>query len=250
MTDDEIRRTIASNRSWHAAARALGLQSVNGGAMRTLKKRAAELGVDTSHFTHQRTWSNEQLRQAIPRANTWSDVMRDLGVNDTAGTTRLTAKCHAVRLGIDITHLEPPEFDGSTDPGELQPLREGLRHAAEPFAVAWFAIRGLSTAAPTQPAAYDLLVTFPEGIRRVQVKTSTYRGKQGSWIVQIGQRPYVLDKTANRQPYDPDDLDYYFIIDGDHDLYLIPSKAVAGKKTICVGRYKTFRVGTASALYN
>jgi hypothetical protein len=249
MTDDAIREAIASQRSWHGVGRALGLKSVNGGAMRTLKKRAAELGVDTSHFTHQRTWSNGQLRSAIAEADTWSDVMRALDLRDTSGG-RLIAKCHAVRLGIDIAHLEPPEFDGTTDVRELQPRRDALRHAAEPFAVAWFALRGLATATPVQPAPYDLLVTFAEGVRRIQVKTTTSRGPQGTWIVQIGQRPYVLDKTANRQPYDPDHLDYFFVIDGDHVVYLIPSKAVAGKKTICVGKYQAFRVGDASALYN
>ena len=29
----------------------------------------------------------------------------------------------------------------------------------------------------TEPTVYDLLVTMPDGIKRIQVKTTTYRGK-------------------------------------------------------------------------
>ncbi len=64
----------------------------------------------------------------------------------------------------------------------------------------------------------------------------------------IGQRPYALDKTAGRTAYDPDSLDFFFIIDGDYLIYLIPSAVVAGRLAINVGAYRSFLVGDASSL--
>jgi hypothetical protein len=64
----------------------------------------------------------------------------------------------------------------------------------------------------------------------------------------IGRRPYALDKSASRQPYDPDEIDLFFIIDGDLAIYLIPSRVVAGKTSINVGAYAAYRVGDASSL--
>jgi hypothetical protein len=43
-------------------------------------------------------------------------------------------------------------------------------------------------AIPLEPAVYDLLVSTPEGIKRVQVKTTTWFGKDG-WTVMVGRRP-------------------------------------------------------------
>jgi hypothetical protein len=110
-------------------------------------------------------------------------------------------------------------------------------------------MRGLPVASPVQPALYDLLVTFPDGLHRVQVKTTTYRARQGSWRAGIGQRPYVLDKSASRMPYDPDAVDEFFVVDGDGGLYLIPSRVVAGRVGINVGAYARFVVGNAGSLF-
>jgi hypothetical protein len=245
MTDDEIRRAVAVARSWHGAGRALGLKSVNGGAMRTLKKRVADLGVDTSHFTHQRTWSDEQLRVAVASSTTWTGVLRQVGISERC---RESAKRHAIRLALDTTHLDPPCWDIPPEIDNLLPTRSMLSKAGESVAAAWFALRGIPTAVPNQPAAYDLLASFPDGVRRIQVKTTTHRGKQGSWKLGVGRRPYVMDKTASRTSYEPGELDYFFIIDGDGVVYLIPAEVLVGKVGINIGPYRQFAMGDASSL--
>ena len=60
---------------------------------------------------------------------------------------------------------------------------------------------------------YDLLVSMPDGIKRVQVKTTTYNGKNG-WMIQVGRRPYSIGNNARLVPYDPDSIDLFFIVDG------------------------------------
>jgi len=42
--------------------------------------------------------------------------------------------------------------------------------------------------------------------------------------------------------YDPDDIDEFFVIDGDLEFYLIPVAAVGGRYAITLSRYTTFRV--------
>ena len=53
--------------------------------------------------------------------------------------------------------------------------------------------------------------------------------------------PAGADST-HEAPYDPDDIDYFFVIDGDLDHYLIPVSAVAGLGTIHLSAYDRFRL--------
>lgn len=246
-SDDDLRAAVAAQHSWRGTARALGLRGSSAGTIRSLKRRARELQLDTAHFTGQRTWSDRQLTDAIAVAASWADVLSHLGLTDNAGA-RLRVRGHAARLGLDVAPLSPRVIEGSV-PGRLCADRALLRCGAEQFASAWFSVRGAAVAKPEHPAAYDLLASFGGGHHRVQVKTTTSRGPHGTWAVNIGRRPYALDKSASRQPYDPDELDYFFIIDGDLNVYLVPSQVVAGKTAINVSAYRQFCVGDASSLF-
>lgn len=247
-TDADLEAAITSQRSWRGTARALNLKGTSSGTLRALKRRATELQLDTSHFTGQRQWSDRELADAVAEASSWSDVLRRLGLTDQAGA-RIRVKGHAVRLGVDTSHLAQPRVPRDFALPELVPHLDCLPRCAEQFASAWFSLRGALVARPDQPAACDLLVLFGGGHKRVQVKTTTFRGPHGTWTVNIGRRPYILDKSASRQPYDPDDLDYFFIIDGDLAVHLIPSQVVAGRAAINVGAYQEFRVGDAWSLF-
>jgi hypothetical protein len=44
-------------------------------------------------------------------------------------------------------------------------------------------------------------------------------------------------------------LDYFFIIDGDGAVYLIPSQVLAGRTGIYVRMYANYCVGDASSLF-
>jgi hypothetical protein len=74
-------------------------------------------------------------------------------------------------------------------------------------------------ALPVEPAIYDLLVTMPDGVKRVQVKTTTRYSKDG-WIVVVGRRPYSAGNRERLIPYDPELIDWFFIVDGDLAIYL------------------------------
>jgi hypothetical protein len=122
-----------------------------------------------------------------------------------------------------------------------------LRRAAESLAATWFVLCGRNVAFPVEPDTYDLLVDMPDGLKRVQVKTTTFKSKDG-WLAQIGRRPYSIGNNAALVPYDPDVIDLFFIVDGDLALYLIPSRIVAGRVQILLRAYRAYIVANAAGL--
>lgn len=248
-SDSELREAVASAHSWRGVLRALGLTATSAGAIRGVKRHAARLELDTAHFTGQRQWSDQQLKKAVALAVSWADVFEALGITD-RGESRFRVKGHAVRLGLDTTHLSPrpDRHIAAAKAFNAEPDLCALRGAAQAIAMAWLSMRGMPVAMPTEPQSYDLLVTTPDGIQRVQVKSTTHRGRDGKWLVGVGHRPYSLDKTARKEPYDPDGLDFFFVVTGDGGLFVIPSDALAGRTTVCVDSYDGYRVGDASSL--
>jgi PD-(D/E)XK endonuclease len=215
--------------------------------IRTIKRVAARLDLDSSHFTGQRRWSDLQLRDAVPRATTWAELLRLLGVHDDS-TGRSSVKAHAIRLRLDTSHLQAATPEPALDPGMTQVELSMLSAAAGSIAMAWFTLRGMSVAVPAEPEVYDLLVTIDGRIQRVQVKSTTCQTKTGRWEVGVGRRPYVLDKSAGKTPYDPELIDYFFVVAGDGRLFLIPSLVLAGRVRVYVDTYARYLVGDAASL--
>lgn len=165
-------------------------------------------------------------------AANWSDVVRALGLQDE--TSKVTLRGHAVRLGIEVSHLEPVSRGPERPQVLANPARQNLKRSGNLIAAAWFTLCGHEVSWPLEPARYDLLVTMGE-IRRVHVKTTTVRAGQ-SWTV-------WLSTTGNvRKTYDIDEIDYFFVIDGDVSMYLIPTSAVGGLHAITLSGYERYRL--------
>ncbi|HTZ29129.1 MAG TPA: hypothetical protein VMC83_34320 [Streptosporangiaceae bacterium] len=97
-----------------------------------------------------------------------------------------------------------------------------------------------------EPALYDLLVAMPDGIKRVQVKTTTFN--RNGWLVRVGRRSYSVGSRGPLVPYDPDLLDLFFILDGELTMYVIPSRVIAGRVAILLHNYSEYVVGSAAFL--
>ena len=77
------------------------------------------------------------------------------------------------------------------------------------------------------------------GTQRVQVKTTRVR-TGSTWTV------WLSSTRKSRVIYDPDEIDYFFIIDGDLVRYLIPSRTVGGLHAIRLAAYSDFRLDDLS----
>jgi hypothetical protein len=243
-TDFQLISAVAKSRSWRGVLRELGLCATSAGSIRIVKRNAARLGLDTSHFTGQRRWSDPELRRALVSSYSWRELFSELGLAHDSTDDRIRIKAHAARLGLDLSRLEPAAAGkGAALRPEYKPDVKHLREAGTSIASMWFLLCGYNTSLPVEPTIYDLLVSMPDGIKRVQVKTTTC--KTDGWQVQVGRRPYSVGNRAPRIPYDPDLIDFFFILDGDLTMYLIPSRVIAGRVAILLRNYTEFIVGSA-----
>lgn len=232
-TDQELESAITGSHSWRAVLRHLGLASTSAGAMRSVRRRADQLELDYSHFRGQRRWSDADLAQAVERSTSWAQVVETLGL--TGGSSVATVRGHAARLHIDATHLRPAAPVPRNARAAPQPALTNLPRAGTHLAAAWFALCGAEVSWPLEPCRYDLLVWRDHAAQRVQVKTTTLRVNR-SWKVRLAT------SGAQLVTYDPDEIDQFFIVDGDLRLYLIPVDVVGGLKAIHLAKYEQFAV--------
>lgn len=257
-SDAQLREAIKASTNWRAVMLMLGYgeRSTSGAAIRSVRHRAADLGVDLTHFRGRRRWTDSQLRQAVSDARTWEEVVTRLGLSTRSGNVQPHIKAHTIRLGLDTSHLYRPSHRGpgpSEAPPELSALAADLkflRVAGPAVAAAWFSLRGCAVSFPIEPTVYDLLADGPTGTRRVQVKTTTASTKNG-WTATVGHHPdtHARKGLGHRLvAYDPEFIDLFFVIDGDLTMYLIPSRAVASRLRILLRTYKKYVVGNAAGL--
>jgi hypothetical protein len=245
-SDAQLAEAVKASGSWRGVMRELGLNSTSAGAIRIVRGHATRLALDTSHFRGKRSWSDSQLRRAVLDARSWDDALAALGLSTNSGNAQTHIKSHAIRLGLDFSHFESV-IPIRSEPSALKPDLKHLREAGPSIAASWFTLCGCSVLFPIEPATYDLAVSMPDGLKRVQVKTTTSNGANG-WQVGVARRPYSVGNTARRVPYDPEVIDLFFIVDGDLMMYLLPSRVIAGRTAVLLRTYTDYIVGNAGGL--
>ncbi|GAB6858406.1 group I intron-associated PD-(D/E)XK endonuclease [Microbacterium xylanilyticum] len=232
-TDQQLRDAIEASVSWRGALRHLGLRATSAAAIRSVRARADRIGIGYEHFDRQRGWGEDEFRVALARAASWDDVVAELGQGTLLGDAP-SLRAHAARLGIDVSHL-----DGMPEPfgpnRELVPDLANLSRSGPLLAAAWFTLCGKEVSWPLEPARYDLAVRGDEGFRRVQVKTTTVR-VGNSWKV------YLSTTGRRRRTYGLDEIDDFFVVDGDLDFYVLPIEKVGGLQAVHLGAYSGYRV--------
>lgn len=232
-SDEELTAAVAASRSWRATLHAIGLKGTSAGSKRSVQRHADRLGLDYSHFTGQRKWSDRQLAEAVAASFSWLEVAAALGLASSSSTS--TMRGHARRLGLDTRHIDDKRAAPLQEQQSKVLSRSRLRRAGALLAAAWFELAGDAVSWPLEPCRYDLIVWRNDRAERVQVKTTTNRNG-GSWFASL------RCTTSGRGPYDPDDIDYFFVIDGDLACYLIPIEAVAGRVGIQLSVYECYRL--------
>ena len=231
-TYEALSAAVASAHSWRGVLRALGHPGTSAGAQRSIRRQVAALDIDHSHFTGQRRWSDAQLLAAVPESRTWEDLLARLGLSS-AGN-QATIRAHAVRLGLDLSHLgrKMPAQPAAQPPPRL----ENLRVAGPTLAAGWFMLRGYEVLWPLEPCRYDLAVRSDTKFQRVQVKTASYRNA-GTYVASLSN-----SRREGRGIYEVDEIDSFFVVDGELNAYLIPFEEVGGFQTIYLRNYRPYLV--------
>lgn len=151
-TREVLAEAVASSHSWRGVLRRLGRPEHSAGALRVVRRAVDAFGIDHSHFTGQRRWSDRQLIDAIASAQTWREVQTELGLSVCSGDLR-AVRTHATRLGIDAAHLSR-RLPGPTVV-HAKPQLKLLRTAGPSLAAAWFMLRGYQVVWSLEPCRYD-----------------------------------------------------------------------------------------------
>lgn len=126
-SDAQLKNAVNVSGSWRGVLRELGLNATSAAAIRTVRRHAVRLGLDTSHFRGKRTWSDAELLKAVAQSTSWDEVLAALGLSANSGNVRTHVKGHAVRVGLDISHLSlgvPVEPQSREVAPDLRHLRE------------------------------------------------------------------------------------------------------------------------------
>jgi hypothetical protein len=110
--DAELELAVASATSLAGVFRELGLQ-VGGGAWQRMREHIERLELDTSHFTRglrprraeTTSWSDDDLRAALPGARSVSEVMRRLGLSVNAHGQRRRVVARIGELDLQAQDL-------------------------------------------------------------------------------------------------------------------------------------------------
>lgn len=129
-TRERLAEAVAVSTNWTDLLRRLGLPE-NGGRRRTLQRRVAQSGLDTSHFKQRSPWKkypDSAIAAAVKTSGSLREVVIALGAPPASGTLshigrRITA------AGIDVSHF--PGFNRArTDlPFTTDELREAAASA-------------------------------------------------------------------------------------------------------------------------
>jgi hypothetical protein len=148
--------------------------------------------------------------------------------------------------GTDQVRLLAPEVHV---PFRAEVSEQNLRVASIGEAAAWFLRRGYVVSAPLAVAQYDLVVESDDGFAKIQVKTTTAKDRYSRWSVGISRKEYGADSERNadgarkRRPYRSDEVDFFFIVTGCGDKYLIPLPATEGATALTLNdKYAAYKV--------
>ena len=114
-------------------------------------------------------------------------------------------------------------------------------------ALAWFGAQGWDVCVPlidNQP--YDLVVDDGTGLKKVQVKTTTYRSRSGAFTVTLctngGNQSF-----HTKRDFDADACDLLYVLTDDGSRYLIPTEVIDARSSLTLGpRMASYLVGPPS----
>jgi PD-(D/E)XK nuclease superfamily protein len=118
----------------------------------------------------------------------------------------------------------------------------GQGDRGELSAALWFGARGASVFMPLfhNNPDFDLIADWGEGVKRIQVKTSTYFNN-GRWGITLCTRGGNRSWSGLVKRLDPTRYDYLFVLVGDGRRWLIPAAGVDGGSGVCLGGPKYAR---------
>jgi hypothetical protein len=118
----------------------------------------------------------------------------------------------------------------------------------------WLASKNATVWVPfTHSPHVDLMAEWDEGLIRVQVKTSTYRGSKANsdrWHVSIATNGGNRSWNGLAKRFDQARVDHLFVLVGDGRRWFIPAHLVEGSRGLVLGgaKYSEFEIERGTSL--
>lgn len=111
------------------------------------------------------------------------------------------------------------------------------------IAIAYFTSQGATVSVPlTDSQGYDLIVDI-DGLKRVQVRTTTYKTPYGVYQANLSTKGGNRTSVGRVIRFDSTAVDLLFVVTGGGSMYLIPASEVMAKNCINLGeQYERFNV--------
>ena len=121
--------------------------------------------------------------------------------------------------------------------------KEGLRRAAEQYARFYFVLHGAIVHVPDSNAPYDLLVSCKEigEHKKIQVKTSSSEAGYGGYHFSL-IRTRSNSTSSKKTPYLKSECDYFFLMDIEGNVWLIPFEDVGARSIVPNLKYAHYRL--------
>lgn len=197
---------------------------------------------------NRRTYTDDQLRDAVASSTNWAQVMRAIGKTYVRS---VDVEKVAVRMGLDTSHFAPKRRNFVPVPGTELPFSNPPKPGGQSglsIAARWFLDRGYIVSVPLEPTVYDLVVESDDGLKRVQVKTTRCARSSGRYVVSLSRNvydatlPYGANGPRKRVPYEPGSVDYFFIV-APNTMYLMPFSVTSGYTQLVLDeKYAAFAI--------
>jgi hypothetical protein len=197
---------------------------------------------------NKRTYTDDELYEAIRLSTCWSEVMAALGKSPGSGTSAV--KAVAERLGLDTSHFSYRRNFKPVPAVEI-PFVNAIQRGGQSglsIAARWFLDRGYVVSVPLEPASYDLVTESDSGLKRVQVKMTWASKDSGRYVADISRRVHDASAPRNangnrrRVSYNAELIDYFFVITP-NSSFLIPVDVIDGRHSIVLDeKYAAFAV--------
>lgn len=106
----------------------------------------------------------------------------------------------------------------------------------EAAAVFFFSAEGYIVSIPlSENQKYDLICDRGLGLKRIQVKTTMQKKKSGDYIVNLKTNS-ANSKGNSHTNFDPNDVDYLFVLCGDGRMFCIPAKEIKAVSKMTIGK--------------
>jgi hypothetical protein len=112
-------------------------------------------------------------------------------------------------------------------------------------AISWFLSQGYHVSVPVaEIQRYDLVVGDDDGLKRVEVKTTTHK-KRGKYVVVIRTCGGNQSWNGIVKKFDPDEVELLFVLTDDGSQYVIPTEHVQARTMLTLGpQVERFRVNS------